>query len=62
NHKGHKEHKGKEKLFFVLYVSFVVQTVASHCQMLNVYRRTPLKAGYPCKVGSVQSLYGMTAE
>ena len=24
NHEGHEEHKGKEKLFFVLFVSFVV--------------------------------------
>ena len=24
NHEGHKEHKGKEKLFFVRFVSFVV--------------------------------------
>ena len=31
NHEGHEEHKGKEKLFFVLFVSFVVRGFYAFC-------------------------------
>ena len=34
NHEGHEEHKGKEKLFFVLFVSFVVRGFYAFCDDL----------------------------